>query len=54
MRPRGRLGRLPDEPLDVGLGDALAYTYTEERGLTEIYSFDKDFDRIGDVKRVSE
>jgi predicted nucleic acid-binding protein len=37
----------------VGLTDALAYTAMKERGLAEIYSFDRDFDRFGGVTRVS-
>ena len=38
----------------VGLTDALAYTAMKERGVTEIYSFDKDFDRFGGVTRINE
>lgn len=37
----------------VGLTDALAYTAMKERDLTEIYSFDRDFDRFNGVTRVS-
>jgi len=37
----------------VGLTDALAYASMKERGVTEIYSFDKDFDRFGDIARVN-
>jgi len=37
----------------VGLSDALAYAAMKERGVAEIYSFDKDFDRFRDIARVS-
>jgi len=36
----------------VGLNDALAVVAMSERGISEIYSFDGDFDRLG-VKRLS-
>lgn len=35
----------------IGLTDALAYVAMKKNGLSELYSFDKDFDRIKDVKR---
>src|SRR5438477_4012524 len=38
----------------IGLTDALALTSMKGSGLSEIYSFDKDFDRIGEVMRISE
>ncbi len=38
----------------IGLTDALAFTSMKESGVSEIYSFDKDFDRIGGVRRISE
>jgi len=38
----------------IGLTDALALTSMKGSGLSEIYSFDKDFDRIGEVRRISE
>jgi predicted nucleic acid-binding protein len=38
----------------IGLTDALALTSTKGSGLSEIYSFDKDFDRIVEVRRISE
>ncbi len=37
----------------VGLTDALAYTAMKGRGVAEIYSFDKDFDRLGGITRIS-
>jgi predicted nucleic acid-binding protein len=38
----------------IGLTDALALTSMKGNGLSEIYSFDRDFDRIGDVRRIGE
>jgi uncharacterized protein len=32
--------------------DALAVAHMERQGLTEIYSYDSDFDRVANVKRV--
>jgi len=37
----------------VGVTDALAATLMARGGLREIYSFDRDFDRIGGVRRIS-
>jgi len=37
----------------VGLNDALAYTFMTREGIGEIYSFDKDFDRLEKIKRVT-
>ena len=36
----------------VGLNDALAYVAMRRMGIDEIYTFDKDFDRLPDVKRI--
>nr|MDO8044771.1 type II toxin-antitoxin system VapC family toxin [Candidatus Baldrarchaeota archaeon] len=36
----------------VGLNDALAYVAMKRIGIDEIYTFDKDFDRLPDVKRI--
>jgi len=36
----------------VGLNDALAYVVMKRIGIDEIYTFDKDFDRLPDVKRI--
>jgi predicted nucleic acid-binding protein len=38
----------------IGLSDAIAYTTMKKSGVAEIYSFDKDFDRIDDIRRISE
>lgn len=38
----------------VGLNDALAYIFMIREGLGEIYSFDKDFDKLEKVKRATE
>ncbi|MGC8932205.1 MAG: twitching motility protein PilT [Thermoproteota archaeon] len=37
----------------VGLSDAIAYIAMLRNGIYEIYSFDKDFDKLEGVKRVS-
>jgi len=44
-----------EEAKDAGLGltDALACVLMREKGLEEIYSFDRDFDGRGGLKRVS-
>jgi len=39
--------------LDVGVNDALAYNAMKERGIDEIYSFDRHFDRLEGVKRLT-
>lgn len=36
----------------VGVNDALAYVVMKKHGLSEIYSFDKDFDKFEDAKRL--
>lgn len=38
----------------VGTTDALAAVLMHESGITEIYSFDKDFDRFENLRRVSQ
>ena len=38
----------------IGVNDALALVYMEMLGINEIYSFDKDFDKVKWVKRVHE
>lgn len=38
----------------VGLNDALAYISMSHRGIREIYSFDKDFDKLENVIRVTQ
>ena len=37
----------------LGLNDALAAVVMGKKGVSEIYSFDKDFDRLEGVKRVT-
>lgn len=37
-----------------GLNDALASVAMREKGVFEIYSFDKDFDKLEDIKRITE
>ena len=37
----------------VSLNDALAYTFMTRKGIVEIYSFDKDFDKLEKVIRVT-
>lgn len=36
----------------ISANDALAYLYMEMHDITEIYSFDKHFDQLRDVKRL--
>lgn len=38
---------------NVGVNDALAYLIMNEKGITEIYSFDLDFDRIKGITRLT-
>ena len=38
---------------NVGFCDAIAYIIMTENGVDEIYSFDKDFDKL-DVRRITE
>lgn len=38
----------------IGFTDAIAYVLMSESKMKEIYSFDRDFDRAKDVKRISE
>ncbi len=40
--------------VDVGTSDALAAVLMRREGLREVYSFDRDFDRIPDIRRISE
>ncbi len=37
----------------VGLSDAIAYTIMKDNELNEVYSFDRDFDRLN-VSRIAE
>lgn len=36
----------------VGLNDSLAYIIMGKQGVTELYSFDRDFDQFKDVRRI--
>ena len=43
---------LKAEEYMIGVNDALALVYMEKLGLSEIYSFNSDFDKIKWVKRI--
>lgn len=36
----------------IGINDALAYTVMQKENIHEIYSFDTDFDKIGEITRI--
>lgn len=36
----------------VGLSDAIAFTVMRRSGVNEIYSFDRDFDRLQGIRRI--
>jgi predicted nucleic acid-binding protein len=38
----------------IGMTDALAVSLMDREGIREVYSFDKDFDRIPKISRVAE
>ena len=38
----------------IGANDALAYVLMKETGLSRIYSFDKDFDNLKEIQRITE
>ncbi|MDA4111744.1 MAG: type II toxin-antitoxin system VapC family toxin [Thaumarchaeota archaeon] len=38
----------------LGINDALAFLLMKKEDITEVYSFDKDFDKLKDLKRVTE
>lgn len=38
---------------DVGVNEALAFSIMQEKGIDEIYSFDKHFDKLPGVKRLT-
>lgn len=38
--------------VNVGVNDALAYFLMKKKGITEVYSFDLDFDRMKGIKRL--
>ncbi len=37
----------------VGINDALAYSIMKRHGINEVYSFDRDFDKFPDIKRIT-
>jgi len=39
---------------NIGVNDALAFILMKREGISEVYSFDKDFDKIRDLKRIVE
>ncbi|MFQ6074925.1 MAG: type II toxin-antitoxin system VapC family toxin [Candidatus Bathyarchaeia archaeon] len=41
------------EEFKVGLNDILAYVIMRGLGMSEVYSFDSDFDAFGDVERIT-
>jgi len=41
------------EERKVGLSDAIAYVVMRRYGVSEIYSFDSDFDRLEGIRRVT-
>ena len=40
------------EELGLGFTDAIACVLMRRKGLTEIYSFDHDFDRVSGIRRI--
>jgi predicted nucleic acid-binding protein len=39
---------------NIGVNDALAFVLMKKEGISEVYSFDKDFDKLKSLKRVAE
>jgi predicted nucleic acid-binding protein len=39
---------------NIGVNDVLAFVLMKKEGISEVYSFDKDFDKLKSVKRVAE
>ena len=39
---------------DAGVNDALAFNIMQERGIDEIYSFDKHFDNMPGIRRLTQ
>jgi hypothetical protein len=37
----------------LGLDDAVAYALMRTKGIEEIYSFDRHFDQLPDIRRIS-
>ena len=42
------------EDQHIGANDALAYVLMKETGLSRVYSFDKDFDQLKEIQRITE
>ena len=42
------------EDHNIGTNDALAYVLMKETGLSRVYSFDKDFDQLKEIQRITE
>jgi predicted nucleic acid-binding protein len=42
------------EDQHIGANDALAYVLMKETGLCRVYSFDKDFDQLEEIERITE
>lgn len=38
---------------NLPFADASNASYMKSRGLSEIYTYDKDYDKIGDIKRIA-
>ncbi len=38
----------------IGLNDALAVLFMKRLGINEIYSYDSDFDKIANIKKITE
>ncbi len=38
----------------LGLNDALAFLLMKKEDISEVYSFDKDFDKLKDPKRIAQ
>lgn len=41
------------EDMSVGLNDSIAHVVMRRKHLREVYSFDRDFDRFADLKRLT-
>jgi predicted nucleic acid-binding protein len=39
--------------LNIGVNDTLVYNTMKEKGITEVYSFDKDFDGLPGIRRIA-
>ena len=41
------------ELLNIGVNDTLVYNTMKVKGITEVYSFDKDFDGLPGIRRIA-